>query len=411
MKIAVYDNLNSGGSKREAYEFVKQFVRAGHTVHLFQPTTTNTGFLSLGKIAHSCHKFELEMLPPVRRRRLPGLRKYINMVRFLINIQRYKATARRIAHAIDGGDYDFVFVHHDQIVQSPYLLRYLRTPSVYYCAEPQRAFYDPMISRPYQRPQTLLEAAQHRWYTPARALERWITKREDRRNVQYASSLVTNSHFSAESIYRAYGQRARVVYLGVDINRFRPLDIQTGGFVLSVGAVSAWKGYDFLVRALGAVPERCRPVLRIVGNSASVGERHFLEALAAECGVTLDIFVGVSDEELVSLYNRAAVFVYTPVLEPFGLAPVEAMACGTPVVAVKEGGVRESVLDEETGFLVERVPSKFAERLRTVLTNQDLRCELGKRARERVEQYWTWSKAYQRFESVICSSTELNCYE
>ena len=62
----------------------------------------------------------------------------------------------------------------------------------------------------------------------------------------------------------------------------------------------------------------------------------------------------ITDEELVILYNKAKLVVYTPYMEPFGLVPLEAMSCGTPVVGVNEGGVMETVLNGKTGILVER---------------------------------------------------------
>ena len=96
---------------------------------------------------------------------------------------------------------------------------------------------------------------------------------------------MTNSCFSAESIYRAYGLRSRVVYLGVDADQFSPAANGREDFVLSVGAVSPLKGYDFIVHALGKVPAKARPRLVIVGNTASGGERRYLEALAQDQGV------------------------------------------------------------------------------------------------------------------------------
>ena len=70
--------------------------------------------------------------------------------------------------------------------------------------------------------------------------------------------------------------------------------------------------------------------------------------------------VGIPDEGLVQLYNRAMLTVYAPIMEPFGFVPLESMACGTPVVGIREAGVRETVRHAETGFLVDRDPEQFA---------------------------------------------------
>src|SRR5712692_6720259 len=128
MRIALFENLTSGGSKREAHEFARQFVRAGHTVDLFCPSTADTSFLSFNGIVRCQHDYGLCLIGdlPIR---LPGLTRYIGLGATLLNLRRLKCLAREIAAAIDAGGYDFAFVHHDRIVQGPYLLQYVQTPS------------------------------------------------------------------------------------------------------------------------------------------------------------------------------------------------------------------------------------------------------------------------------------------
>lgn len=339
--------------------------------------------------------FDLALQEPFQGR-LPLFRKYVDLYRLKKNLDASRALARRIAEKIDAANYDFVFLHHDQPVQSPYLLNFLRTPSVYYCAEPMREFYEPPLARPYLESHSRAERWQRKWYAPARALRRRMIQTDDLCNVRAATMLLTNSYFSAESIYRAYGLRARVSYLGVDTEKFRPLDVPRENFVLSVGAVSPLKGYDFLIQALGQMNAAIRPPLAIVGNTFSTGEAKYLNGLAAHHGVKLEFRVNVTDEELVRLYNQARALVYAPILEPFGFAPLEAMACETPVVAVREGGVRESVRDGETGLLTAREPKAFAARLTRLLADATCAKRLGENGRQRVLEFWTWERAYKR---------------
>jgi glycosyltransferase involved in cell wall biosynthesis len=134
----------------------------------------------------------------------------------------------------------------------------------------------------------------------------------------------------------------------------RPLDLEKRNFVLSVGSLTPLKGFDFLIRAMAELPEAGRPRLVIVSNFQNPPEKTYLEGLAGELHVELELLNNVSDQRLVELYNQAKMVLYAPVREPFGLVPLEAMACGTPVVGVCEGGVLETVLDGETGILVER---------------------------------------------------------
>jgi glycosyltransferase involved in cell wall biosynthesis len=166
--------------------------------------------------------------------------------------------------------------------------------------------------------------------------------------------------------------------------------------VLSVGAIQPRKGFDFLIESLGCLTRASRPSLRLVGNVEVPGYRQFLEDLAERHQVHLAIEVGVAQDTLVGRYNEAAVFAYAPLNEPFGLAPLEAMACGTPVVGVAEGGVRESVADGEGGRLVQRDRKRFAEAIAGLLQEPSTLAEYGRTAREYVMKRWTWEA------SVLC---------
>jgi glycosyltransferase involved in cell wall biosynthesis len=77
------------------------------------------------------------------------------------------------------------------------------------------------------------------------------------------------------------------------------------------------------------------------------------------------------------------------------------MACATPVVAVREGGVRESVVDGKTGLLVDRCPIAFADALVGLLQDQGRRQQMGEEGRRRVLDFWTWQHAWDRLRSVV----------
>jgi glycosyltransferase involved in cell wall biosynthesis len=88
-------------------------------------------------------------------------------------------------------------------------------------------------------------------------------------------------------------------------------------------------------------------------------------------------------------------------LEPFGLVPLEAMSCGTPVVGVREGGVQESIIHEHTGLLVKRDPEKFALAVQRLLSDKDLADEYGRNGREHVLKNWTWEQSVDSLEKYL----------
>jgi glycosyltransferase involved in cell wall biosynthesis len=208
--------------------------------------------------------------------------------------------------------------------------------------------------------------------------------------------MLANSYYSRESILRNYGLNSFVSYLGVDTGLFRPLNLPREQFVLSVGSCVPDKGFDFLIRSLACIKESLRPDLVLVSNGAIPLWKEYLERLAVSLDVNLRILQLIDDSKLVELYNKARVVLYAPYLEPFGLVPLEAMACGTPVVGVCEGGVRESILHDKTGILADRDESAFAAAVERLLTDEDKQKAMAARAADQIHAMWTQQKAGDR---------------
>jgi len=393
VKIAVYHNLPSGGGKRALQELLRR-LSARHAIDAFSLTTANHEYCDIRPYCrhHTVYRFEpLPLARPPFGRVNQGIRA--------VDLVRLNRTQRVVTRDIDAGDYDVVFVHNCQFGASPGLLRSLNTPSVYYCAEPPRAAIEPVVPRPY-----LQYTRWKRWANlldPFPAIYRRVLLASDRRNALSASRILANSDYSRESLYRVYGSFAQVSYLGVDTDHFGPAALSDGEFVLSVGALQARKGFDFLVESLGVLDRATRPGLIIVSNYQERRERWYLEDLAEEHGVVVEFKTMVSDEALRVLYSQALLVLYAPIMEPFGLVPLEAMACGTPVVAVREAGVRETVRHGETGLLAPRDPAQFSEAVHALLHDPEQRARLGRCAREYVVENWSWDAAAARVEEHL----------
>jgi glycosyltransferase involved in cell wall biosynthesis len=198
-----------------------------------------------------------------------------------------------------------------------------------------------------------------------------------------------------------YGIFAHIGDLGVDVELFRPLGLPKDDFVVSVGALNPQKGFDFLIRSLALLEKARRPVLMIVCNSADERERAYLTTLAEQLQVTVEFRSLIPDQELVRLYNRARLTAYAPVMEPFGFVPLESMACQTPVVGVREGGVRESVTDGVTGVLVDRETEAMAAAIRALLADPNKVDHLGHHGRAGVEDRWSWAASIEVIERYL----------
>jgi glycosyltransferase involved in cell wall biosynthesis len=194
---------------------------------------------------------------------------------------------------------------------------------------------------------------------------------------------------------------ATVNYPGVDTEEFQPGAEPRERFVLTVGELLPTKGFDWAIRALATIPESARPPLVWVGNRAQPNEEEYLRRLASSCGVRLEVRERVADSELKRLLRVASVFLFTPHLEPFGLAPVEAMASGTPVVAVAEAGPKETIVEGETGYLRPRVASELGECVARLVGDESLRERMGKNAREHVERNFTWDRSVAQLAAML----------
>ncbi|RMF34800.1 MAG: glycosyltransferase family 1 protein [Chloroflexi bacterium] len=393
MRIAVYHNLHSGGAKRTLFEEVRR-LSPRHHLDLFSLSSADHRF---GDLSPFVHHSTIYPFHPGPRFRSPFGR--LNQGVRLLDLLRLRRLSRRIAAEIDAAGYDVVLVHPCQYTQSPLVLTFLRTPTVYYCHEPLRKLYEPPVPRPYRKPSTgrrLLDGVD-----PLLRAYRVALRRADRVSLRSASRVLVNSRFTQENVRQLYGVESRVCPHGVDTEQFRPLDLPRDGTVLSVGALTPNKGFDFLIEGIARIADGRRPSLLIISNYAESQERAYLEALAAERGVSVTFRTGVSNEELVAAYNRAALVAYTPVREPLGLVPLEAMACGTPVVGVREGGVPETVRHGETGLLVERRPEALAQAIRRLLEDPALARQMGERGRRYVCEQWGWEQAVAALEEHL----------
>ena len=389
LKIAVFHNLPSGGAKRALYDHVKYLASSGHEVDVFIPETANETFLPLKGIVNNIKIFPVKtgFLRSWIYSKLNPKTPSINR----ISMKDLELAEKDIANAINNGSYDVVLSEQDRFTMSPFFLKYIKIPSVYYCQQPLR------------NDKILEEISNDIIIESSNPLKKALNHRDlnntfkiDRINAKHAGYIVANSYFSRESILKTYGLNSFVSYLGIDTDIFKPLNIPAEDFVLSVGSCTPTKGYDFTVRSLALIDKQIRPKFIIVSNYSPMEWKNYIENLANKLGVELTILDLVNDEKLTELYNKAKIVIYAPYLEPFGLIPIESMGCGTPVVAVKEGGVRETVVHNETGLLTDRDETLFARAITALLTDGKKRCRMSKKDVITAQNFWTIEHAGKR---------------
>ena len=232
---------------------------------------------------------------------------------------------------------------------------------------------------------------------------------------RYADAIIAVSAGMRQDVLDCYPfvdpEKVLVVHNGIDVDVFQPtldesvltkhgIDPQRP-FVLFVGRITRQKGLIHLLRAAAELPEGVQLVLA----ASSPDEKHIGDEVAAAVdglkarrpADVVWIDTQVSKNELIVLLSHAAVFACPSIYEPLGIVNLEAMACGTAVVASAVGGIPEVVVDGDTGILVEYTPedvegfeAAFATGLVAALSDPAKSAEMGRRGRIRAAEHFGW---------------------
>lgn len=394
MRIALYHNLPSGGAKRAVYEWVQRLYK-NHDIDVYTLNTADHNFCDIRPLVNEHYVFDFT---PHRLFKSPNGR--LNQIQRWRDLGELTTLGRRIAKKIDSSHYDVVFAHPCIHTLIPTLLNYVTTPSLYYLHEPFYHTPHQGFSRPYIQSQGWRERLDRVDPLIMLYYHRLAELRDH--SIRHTTLLLANSKYTSNQIKQNYNLEAHLCYLGANSQLFYPMEgVEKEDYIISVGELTPRKGFDFLVQSLGYLPAAQRPRLMLVSNMQSLAERGYIENLAAQNGVSLEILSALNSEQLRLAYNKALLCVYSPVNEPFGLVPLEAMACGTPVISVAEGGVCETVVDNFTGRLIEREPAKFAEAIRLLLEDVTLRQQYGQQARQHVLEQWGWEQSVANLEQYL----------
>ena len=221
-------------------------------------------------------------------------------------------------------------------------------------------------------------------------------------------------------LYKASASKMVVIPPGVDVSHFYPIPADEAKMyvglkpedrmVLFVGRIERLKGVDTLIQAMSCLQlKEERPVhLAIIGGDPAASPHEMSEEMARlqklcddlAVGQTV-VFLGKRDQDKLPYYYSAAELVVMPShYESFGMVALEAMACGTPVVASEVGGLAYLVRDGETGFTIpDQEPEELCEKISWLLNDRELHATMGARAVEYAQDY-AWEKIAKQIVDV-----------
>lgn len=312
MKVAlVHDYLaDYGGAERVLESLCRIYPDAPIYTAFYRPDTP------------AYEHFKDKQIIPSWAQMIPGFAKYLHSpLRFL---------AREIWESFDFSDYDAVISS-----SSWYITKAIKTPNktlhVCYMHTPPRYLYG------YETSSSLGK------YWPVKVYAAIVNKylrQYDYITADRVDEFIANSEEVKGRIAKFYRRDATVIYPPVDITS--PSDIQKQDYLLTGGRLVGAKHYDAIIRAANQL----KAPLKIYGTG------RLEEELKALAGPTVEFLGRVTESELAKLYAEAKAFVALATDEDFGITPVEAMACGTPVIAYHGGGFKETVIEGKTGLFV-----------------------------------------------------------
>ena len=232
-------------------------------------------------------------------------------------------------------------------------------------------------------------------------IEPFIRLEMERRLIQQADYIIASTNEERRQIIRHCGAtpgQVRVIPCGIDLKLFKPHDQQQARIklglgqrepvLLFLGRLDPFKGPDLLLRSAVMMEEKAQIVI-VGGRSSNDKDMQQLKKLAVQLKINKRVhFIDAQPQsKLPVIYSAADVTVVPSYHESFGLAAVESLACSTPVVATRAGGLTTVVQNNKTGFLVPRCPGFFAERLDSLLQNPSMRKRMSMAARPSVLQF------------------------
>lgn len=219
-------------------------------------------------------------------------------------------------------------------------------PNLYYCHTPTRAFYD-LYDTFLARQSFVVSVFFRVWVRLHRPVSEYY--------LSHVCKVATNSKNTLQRVRKYFRRDAEVIYPPVETSKFTCKE--HGDFWLSVNRLYPEKRVELQIDAFREMPEE--KLLIVGGYSKGDHAKSYAKNVLNSLPENVEVLGEVSEEELLDLYSCCKGFICTAMDEDFGMTPIEAMASGKPVVAVNEGGFRETVIDGKTGILVSADPKNI----------------------------------------------------
>ena len=317
-------------------------------------------------------------------------------------------------------EFDRVIVHHHiEPLVGYYLSKMLSDKIVWYCGEPLRALWEEHLTGTHYKDLSItVRSTSRNFYGNSLTslfLSDWLygstiqfLRSIDISTVRSYDDIIANSNYSRDVVRNIYGLRERVevVYPGVERYGYDDdYDPVYSDFILAIGSFIPMKNYFNLLKAYKCFIKETGSNVKLVIVGDGPLRKHILACLNRNKLKNVIMRSKISEEELIDYYKTCKFVTHIAINEAFGLIPVEAGLYEKPAIVSNMGGLRESVVDEESGFYVDPYDYKDVANYMTELSlNEDLCREMGRNAKRNVLDRFTIEKSTKEFEKLLISS-------
>jgi glycosyltransferase involved in cell wall biosynthesis len=287
-------------------------------------------------------------------------------------------------------DYDVINAH----MAPSHWIRKSNERVIWYCHTPLRDVYDLYnyrlsLKKLHQKPVHIIGSK------AVKILDQGVVK-----NIE---KIVTNSYNTRSRIIKYYGRHDTTV-LGGGVEYENYEKGSDGKYFLYPSRISPNKRQDYAIRAFNHFKRQVKGYKLIIAGAVSEDkfyQNYYKKLVALANGVGyVEIITDASDKRLAHLYSNCTAVLFTPLNEDYGLVPIEGMASYKPVIAVNEGGTRETIEDRKTGILTNSI-EEMGNAMKEVAENPSFAAELGRNGRDRVVKHYSWSRFFKKYDKLL----------
>ena len=229
--------------------------------------------------------------------------------------------------------------------------------------------------------------------------------RAEKKGFQKTDRILCNSQFTSNVIKRTFQRSSTILFPGVDTERFSFSNIEEN-FILTVNRIMPGKNLEFAIDIMNNITKSRKDIKLIIAGTKQIGFEWYIQSLENKIRELklekfIEIKIDVSDKSLIELYKKCIIFLYTPIEEHFGIAPIEAMSCGKPAIAFSKGGPKETIQHEKTGYVLEDNITLWEKKIINLLEDKEKRTNMGIMARERVVNNFSWDVFTKKLEKCL----------